>query len=54
MMVSFAMECFENGLITEEDTGVLKFNFGNCEAMVKLLEMIANREGIGDLLAQGY
>ena len=53
-MVSFAMECFENGLITEEDTGVLKFNFGNCEAMVKLLEMIANREGIGDLLAQGY
>jgi len=54
MMVSFAMECFENGLITEEDTGGLKLNFGNCEGMVKLLEMIANREGIGDLLAGGY
>ncbi|MDP3062576.1 MAG: aldehyde ferredoxin oxidoreductase C-terminal domain-containing protein, partial [Chloroflexota bacterium] len=54
MMVSFAMECFENGLITEKDTGGLKLNFGNAEAMVKLTEMIANREGIGDLLAQGY
>ena len=54
MMVSFAMECFENGLITEKDTGGLKLNFGNCEAMLKLLEMIANREGIGDLLAGGY
>ncbi len=54
MMVSFAMECFENGLITEEDTGGLKANFGNGSAMVKLLEMTINREGIGDLLAQGY
>ena len=54
MMVSFAMECFENGLITEKDTGGLKLNFGNGEAMVKLLEMICDREGIGDLLARGY
>jgi aldehyde:ferredoxin oxidoreductase len=54
MAVSFAMECFENGIITEKDTGGLKLNFGNAEAMVKLLEMICNREGIGDLLAQGY
>ena len=54
MMVSFAMECFENGLITERDTGGLKLNFGNAEAMVRLLEMIRDREGIGDLLAQGY
>ena len=54
MMVSFAMECFENGIITERDTGGLKLNFGNAQAMVRLLEMIVNREGIGDLLAQGY
>ena len=54
MMVSFAMECFENGLITEEDTGGLTLNFGNAGAMVKLLEMTVAREGIGDLLAQGY
>ena len=54
MMVSFAMECFENGLIDEKDTGGVKANFGNGEAMVKLLGMIAKREGIGDLLARGY
>ena len=54
MMVSFAMECFENGLITTEDTGGIEANFGNAQAMVKLLEMTVNREGIGDLLAQGY
>ena len=46
MMVSFAMECFENGIITEADTGGLKLSFGNGEAMVKLLEMTVNREGI--------
>ncbi|MCC7263277.1 MAG: aldehyde ferredoxin oxidoreductase family protein [Candidatus Latescibacteria bacterium] len=54
MMISFAMECFEHGLISEKDTGGLKLNFGNAEAMVKLLEMTCAREGIGDLLAQGY
>jgi len=54
MMVSFAMECFENGLITTEDTGGIEANFGNAQAMVQLLEMTIAREGIGDLLAQGY
>jgi len=54
MMVSFAMECFENGLIDESHTGGIKANFGNASAMVKLLEMTCAREGIGDLLAQGY
>jgi aldehyde:ferredoxin oxidoreductase len=53
-MVAFAMECFEAGIITEKDTGGLKLNFGNSEAALKLLEMIALREGIGDILAEGY
>jgi len=53
-MISFAMECFENGIITEQETGGLKLNFGNADAMIKLLEMIRDRQGIGDLLAQGY
>jgi len=51
--VAFAMECFENGLITPEQTGGLELRFGNGEAMVKVLEMICDREGIGDLLAEG-
>jgi aldehyde:ferredoxin oxidoreductase len=53
MVVSFAMECFENGLLTLEDTGGLDLHFGNAEAMVALTQQIAMREGLGDLLAEG-
>lgn len=52
-VVSFAMECFEKGILTTEDTGGLELRFGNGEALVKLLEMMGRREGIGDLLAEG-
>ena len=51
--IAFAMECFENGLLTKEDTGGIELTFGNAEAMVKVVEMIAERRGIGDLLAEG-
>jgi aldehyde:ferredoxin oxidoreductase len=52
-VVAFAFECFEHGLITEEDTGGLSLTWGNHEAIVALTEKIARREGIGDLLADG-
>jgi len=51
--IAFAMECFENGLVTEQDTDGIQLRFGNADAMVKMVEMIANRQGIGDLLAEG-
>jgi aldehyde:ferredoxin oxidoreductase len=51
--IAFAMECYENGIITKEDAGGLDLCFGNGEAMVKMVEMIAKREGLGDLLAEG-
>ncbi len=51
--IAFAMECFENGLLTTEDTGGLELRWGNADALLTLLPMIANREGIGDLLAEG-
>lgn len=51
--IAFAMECFENGILTKEDTGGLDLKFGNAEAMVKMTEMIAKREGLGDILAEG-
>ena len=51
--ISWAMECFENGLLTTQDTGGLELNFGNAEAMVKMTELIAKREGFGDVLADG-
>ena len=51
--IAFAMECFENGILTKEDTGGIELRFGNAEAMMKMAEMIAKREGLGDLLAEG-
>jgi aldehyde:ferredoxin oxidoreductase len=51
--IAFGMECFENGLLTEKDTGGIRLNFGNAEAMVKTVELIGERKGIGKLLSEG-
>ncbi len=51
--VSFAMECFENGLLTLKDTEGLDLRFGNGAAMVELVDRIGLRKGLGDLLAEG-
>jgi aldehyde:ferredoxin oxidoreductase len=51
--VAFAMECYEEGIIDDELTGGVKLNFGNAEAMLKTIELIGKREGIGDILAEG-
>ncbi|KON27048.1 hypothetical protein AC480_04920 [miscellaneous Crenarchaeota group archaeon SMTZ1-55] len=51
--IAFAMECYENGILTSEDTDGLDLRFGNGKAMVQMVEMIAKREGLGDLLAEG-
>jgi aldehyde:ferredoxin oxidoreductase len=52
-VVAFAIECFENGILTLSDTDGLELTWGNAEAIVSLTEMIAEREGIGDVLADG-
>jgi aldehyde:ferredoxin oxidoreductase len=51
--IAFAMECFEKGALTLEDTGGLDLRFGNADAMLDMVRMIAARQGIGDLLAEG-
>jgi aldehyde:ferredoxin oxidoreductase len=51
--IAFAMECFENGLLTENDTDGLKLTFGNSDAMLKMVEKIARRDGLGSILAEG-
>jgi len=53
MTIAFAMECYENGLLSQEECDDLKLNFGNEEVLLPLIEKIAKREGIGDLLAEG-
>jgi len=51
--ISFAMECFEHGLLTREDTGGMDLSFGNAESMVKMVELIGEKQGLGALLAEG-
>jgi aldehyde:ferredoxin oxidoreductase len=51
--IAFAMECYEKGLISRADTGGVELQFGRADVMLKALELIARREGIGDFLAGG-
>ena len=51
--LAWAMECFERGLLTLEDTDGVPLRFHDADAVVKLIEMIAYRRGVGDLLAEG-
>ncbi len=51
--VGFAMELYERGALSAVDSGDLDLSFGNDRAMIALLEKMAYREGIGDLLADG-
>jgi aldehyde:ferredoxin oxidoreductase len=52
-LISFAMECSEKGLLKKGDTEGMELRFGNVEAMVRMVEMIGKREGLGDILADG-
>ncbi len=51
--VAFAMECYEEGLITKEHTGGLELNFGNGAAALELLHQMARGEGFGVIVGQG-
>ena len=50
---SFAIECYEAGILTKEDTDGLELTWGNAEAIVELTKMMGERRGIGDVLADG-
>jgi aldehyde:ferredoxin oxidoreductase len=50
--IAFAMECFDRGVLTEKDLG-FKLNWGDPGGILKMIEMISLREGIGDVLAEG-
>jgi aldehyde:ferredoxin oxidoreductase len=51
--IAFAIEAFERGLIGEKETGGLTLRWGDPRVLDALIEKIARREGIGDLLADG-
>lgn len=51
--IGWAMECFEKGILTKEQTDGLELRFGNYEAVIEAIHLIASRKGIGALLAKG-
>ena len=51
--IAFAMECYERGLLTAEDTDGLELKFGNADAEIEMVKKIAYRKGLGNLLAEG-
>ena len=52
-VIAWAMEMVEMGLITEDDLQGASLQFGSGQDMVAMIEKIAHREGIGDVLAEG-
>jgi len=51
--IAFAIECYENGILTSNDTDDLELKWGNTQAIISLTEKIAKREGFGNILADG-
>jgi aldehyde:ferredoxin oxidoreductase len=51
--ISFAMDCWEKGLLTAKDTDGLELKWGNADAIIQLLPKIAYRQGFGALLGEG-
>lgn len=51
--VAFAMECYERGVISREDTDGIELVWGNGKALLALVTKIARRDGFGAVLADG-
>jgi len=51
--IAWAMECFERGLLTAQDTGGVELRFGDAAALVQMVELMGKREGFGRLLSEG-
>jgi aldehyde:ferredoxin oxidoreductase len=51
--IAFAIDCFENGLLTTQETDGLELRWGNAAAIVAMAEKIGKNEGFGAILAEG-
>ncbi|MFQ6100372.1 MAG: aldehyde ferredoxin oxidoreductase family protein [Anaerolineae bacterium] len=52
-VISWAMECYERGILSREEADGLDLTWGNGEAIMALIHKVARREGFGDFLADG-
>ena len=53
VVIGFAMELYEKGILTKKDTDGLELKFGNHSILLEMLRKITYREGLGDILSQG-
>lgn len=51
--IAFAIECYENNIISKKETGGIELTWGNATAIVEMLSKLARREGFGNILADG-
>ncbi len=51
--IAFAIECYENGIISNKDTDGIELRWGNHKAIVAMTEKLVRREGFGKVLADG-
>jgi aldehyde:ferredoxin oxidoreductase len=52
-VLAFAMETYERGIITRDDTGGIELTWGNASAMAAMMDLMARREGFGAVLSHG-
>lgn len=52
-VTSLLMECYEKGVLSKEAIENIELEWGDAEAVTKIMEKIVNREGIGNTLAEG-
>jgi aldehyde:ferredoxin oxidoreductase len=51
--IAFAMECYEHGVITAQDTGGVELNWGAADALIEMVHQIGRQRGLGVLLGKG-
>ncbi len=53
-LAAMAMECYEHGIISKDDLGGVELSWGSAESLFDLIDMVGQRKGIGDILAEGF
>jgi aldehyde:ferredoxin oxidoreductase len=53
VVIGFAMECYEKGILTKKDVDGLELKFGNEEVVLELIKKVATKDGIGALMSEG-
>lgn len=51
--IAFAMECYEKGILTKKDTDGIDLSWGNQDALIEIINKVAYKDGIGDLIGKG-